>query len=218
MTRLTGSWMERSCDRPRLTRLARQYLTRRLRICRDLVLQFVKAGEFALGANEFDQRHSQMPSVEVAVDIEKMRFEPRHEAANRGPEADIGDAVDALAAERVVGPVARYPHRIDAEGRTQIFAEADIGGRKTDRAAALVAERDAAVDLPEPAELRRRLARLPGLQEFANMGRGIDRRIAATHRLDHGDAESPHRAAFAQHVGRAAPPVTEGAVMPDDNV
>ena len=93
-----------------------------------------------------------------------MRFEARHQRAHRRPQANIGDAVDCLAVERVVRSVARHAHRINPEGRAQIFTEPEIGGREPDGAAALVAERDAAVDLPKTAELRRRLARLSGAQ------------------------------------------------------
>src|SRR5215472_13166127 len=49
------------------------------------------------------------------------------------------------------------------------------------------------------------------------MGRRIDR-VAAAYGIDHGDAEALRRAVLAQHVGRAAPPVAKGAVMPDDDM
>ena len=82
----------------------------------------------------------------------------------------------------------------------------------------LVAERDAAVDLPEPAELRRRLARLAGLQQLADMGRGIDRRILAAHRLDHRHPEAVLLTGLAQQLRRAAAAVAEGAIMADDDM
>src|SRR5581483_11518441 len=77
---------------------------------------------------------------------------------------------------------------------------------------------DAAVDLPRAAELRRRLARLPGLQEFADKRRGIDRGIGGLDRLDDGEAEPVRGTGLAQHLGRAAAAVAEGAVVPDHEV
>jgi hypothetical protein len=50
------------------------------------------------------------------------------------------------------------------------------------------------------------------------MGRGIDRRIGAAHRLDNGHAKPVPRPHLAQQFGRAATAVAEGAVMADDNM
>src|SRR5215469_1952722 len=69
-------------------RLRRQYLPRRRGVGSDLVFQLHKAGEFALGADEVDERDAQMASVEVAVDVEEMRLQPRHEAAHGRPQPD----------------------------------------------------------------------------------------------------------------------------------
>ena len=43
----------------------------------------------------------------------------------------------------------------------------------------------------------------------------IDRGIGAAHRLDDADPEPVPRAGLAQHLGRAAPPVAERAVVPN---
>src|SRR5712671_7043358 len=114
-----------------------------------------------------------MPAVEVGVGVEQMRFEARLWGPDRRAQADIGDAIDRPAGERVVGAVAADSHRIDAESRAEIFAEPEIGGREADRAATPVADHDAPVDLPEAAELSRRLARPAAAQQLADMGRGI---------------------------------------------
>ena len=107
------------------------------------------------------------------------------------------------------------PHRVDPERRPQIFAEAEIGGGKADRAAAPVAGLDASVDLPEAAELRRRLSRPAVAQEFADMGRGIDRGVGAAHRLDDCHPETVPRPRLAQHLGGAAALVAEGQIVAD---
>src|SRR5207302_4348484 len=100
----------------------------------------------------------------------------------------------------------------------EIFAEPEIGGREADRAAAPVADHDSPVDLPIPAELGGCLARLAGFQQFADMGRGIDRRVGVAYRIDDRDAEALLGAGGAQQFGRAAAAVAEGAVMTDDDM
>ena len=55
--------------------------------------------------------------MEIAVDVEKMRLEPRHQTAHRTFEADIGDAVDGAAVQWVVAAVARHAHRVDRRAR-----------------------------------------------------------------------------------------------------
>src|SRR5579862_5020598 len=99
-----------------------------------------------------------MAAIKIGVDIEKMRLEPRLGGADGRAQADIGDAGNRAPGEGVVRAVAGDPHRVNPEGRAQIFAKPEIDGRETDSAAAPVADHDAAVDLPEAAELGRRLA------------------------------------------------------------
>src|SRR5262244_3374902 len=103
-----------------------------------------------------------MAPVEIDIGVEEMRLEPRHEAADRRAQPQVRHPVDGSTAERIAGTVATDPHGVDTEGRLQIVVEAEIGGRNTDRPAAPVTDRDTAVDLPEPAEKRGRLARSAG--------------------------------------------------------
>src|SRR6266550_2348381 len=131
-----------------------------------------------------------MPAVEVGIGVEQMRFEARLRGADGRAQTDIGDPVDGAAAERIVGAVAANPDGIDAKGRTQIFAEPEIGGREADCPPPAVAHHDPPVDLPKAAELGRRLAR-----------------PAAVPR--------PH---LAQQFGRAATAIAERAVMADDDM
>ena len=56
-------------------RFGRQDFPRSRGVGGNLRLQLVKASEFTLGADEVDERDAQVPPIEVAVDVEKMRFE-----------------------------------------------------------------------------------------------------------------------------------------------
>src|SRR5438552_12566144 len=125
----------------------------------DLSFQGVEAREFLFRADKLDQRNAQMPAVKVGVGVEQMRFEARLGGADGRAQADIGDPVDGAAAERVVEAVTANPDGIDPKGRPQIFPEAKIGGREADCPPPAVADHDAPVDLPEAAELGRRVAR-----------------------------------------------------------
>src|ERR1700730_5285052 len=138
----------------------------------NLRLERLDTGEFLLRPDEVDEGDPQMASVEIDLGVEEVRLEPRHEAADRRAQTDIGDAVDRAAGERVVGAVAGNPHGIDAESRMQIVVEAEIRGRKAYSPPTSVAGGDPSVDLPEPAEERRRLPRLADFQQLADMGRG----------------------------------------------
>jgi len=100
----------------------------------------------------------------------------------------------------------------------QIIVETKIRGRKPDRPAAPVANRDAAVDFPEPAEERRRFARLAGLQQLADMRRRIDGLILSAYGLDHGHAETVLYARGPQQLGVAAAAVAESGVPADNDV
>src|SRR5208282_4998548 len=107
---------------------------------------------------------------------------------------------------------------VNAEGRLQIVVETEIGRRKADRPPAPVAGGDAAVDLPKPAEEYRSLARLSGLQQLTDMGRGIDRRVPAADRIEHRDAEAVLCTSRAQHIGGPAAAIAEGTVPADDDM
>src|SRR5207244_916052 len=138
----------------------------------DLRLQRVEPGEFVLRPDKIDQRHPQMPPVEIDIGVEEMRLEAWRRAADGRAQSEIGDAIDGAAGERVGGTIAADPHRVYAEGRVQMVVETEIGGRKADRPPTPVAAGDAPLDLPKPSEERRRLARLARPQQLANMGRG----------------------------------------------
>src|ERR1700737_3665314 len=84
-----------------------------------LRLERLDAGEFLLRPDEIDEGDPQMASVEIGLGVEEVRLEPRHEAADRRAQTDIGDAVDRAAGERGVGAVAGNPHCIDGESRMQ---------------------------------------------------------------------------------------------------
>ena len=100
----------------------------------------------------------------------------------------------------------------------QIVVEAEIRGRKAYSPPASVAGGDPSVDLPEPAEERRRLPRLAGFQQLADMGRGIDGRILTANRLDDGDVEAMLPTSRAQQIRRPTAAVAKGAVPADDDM
>src|SRR5260370_31670252 len=89
----------------------------------DLRLQLVETGEFLFAPDEIDERDAQVASVEIDVDVEEVGLEPRHEAADRRTQPDIGDPANRAAGERVVRTSARDTYRIDPEGRVQIRSE-----------------------------------------------------------------------------------------------
>src|SRR5260370_9734200 len=157
-------------------------------------------------------------SAKSEADVEEVGSERRQEAAVRRRNPDIGAPANRAAGERVVRTVARDTHRIDPEGRVQIIVETEIRGRKADCPATPVAGGDAAVDLPEAAEQCGRLVRLAGLEQLADMGRGIDDRILPADRLEHGHLEAVLQTGRAQRFGRPPAAVAEGAIPADPDM
>src|SRR5262249_17789901 len=123
-----------------------------------------------------------------------------------------GHTVEGAAAERVVEPITGNPHGVDAERGMQIVVEPQICRREADGPPAPIADRDPTVNFPASAEERRRLARLSSSQQLSDMSRGIDGRVIATHRLEHGHAEPVLLASRAQNFRIATTPVSKGAV------
>src|SRR5271166_1242759 len=141
-----------------------------------------------------------------------MRFEPGLGRADGRTQPDIGNPVNRASVKRIVSAVTRYPDGVDPERGPDVLAEAKIDRWEADRASAPVANRDAAIDLPEPAEQCRGVARLPCLQRLSNTGRGINDRIVATNGLEHSDAKTGRDRRGIQHFGAAPPPFSERAV------
>src|SRR6185312_2850863 len=112
-----------------------------------------------------------MLAVEIAAEIEEMGLEPEIFAADRRPPAEIGGAVMPFGLAAVFDASA---NGIDPGCRPEVIGEIDIGRWKADRAAELVADIDAAIDFPRPAQQRGRLAWPAGDEMLADMGRGID--------------------------------------------
>src|SRR5262245_28308095 len=110
-----------------------------------------------------------MLAVEIAREIEKIGLEAQLLAADRWPPAEIGGAIVPFGFATLFDPGA---DGIDTRRRAQIIGEIDIGRRKADSAAELVADLDTAVDFPRPAEQRGGLARTPGDQMLPDLGRG----------------------------------------------
>src|SRR6185437_5777328 len=180
------------------------------RILGDLRLQRVDAGEFALGPELLDQRHAQMTAIEIAGEIEEMHLQPQIAAAEGRARAEIGDRVVPA---RPAVLLDRRADGIDAGGRSQVIVQKDVGGGKADGAAALIAALDPAVDLPEAAEQRRRLARSSGDEVLADAGRGIERAAGGPYGIDDADAEAERRAALGEQRRVAAPLMAEDEII-----
>src|ERR1700720_3672092 len=98
-----------------------------------------------------DEGDTQMPAVEVVVEIEHMRLQAQIAAAEGRAVAEIGDAVMP---ERAPTLVDADPYGIDAGGRPQVVVEHEVGGGKADVATARIAALDPPLDLPEAAKQR----------------------------------------------------------------
>ena len=86
------------------------------------------------------ERDLDRAAVEVAVEVEEMRFEQLLRRLEGRADAEAGDA-GMLAAV-----VERHAHRVDAVRGPLIVAEREVGGRIAELAAALVAALDHALD------------------------------------------------------------------------
>src|SRR5262249_7173811 len=115
----------------------------------DLCLQRRQSVKLLLRPEKVDQRHSEVPAVEVAGEIEEMDLELDAGAADRRPAAEIGDAV---APDRAPSLVDAGLDGVDAQRRLEISRDRQVGGGKAQGAAAAVALLDAPLDLPGPAE------------------------------------------------------------------
>src|SRR3546814_14507274 len=70
--------------------------------------------------------------VEVAGEVEEMRFEQFPGRIEAGADAEVGGAFEDAAIGKVAG------HRVDAVARTEIGAHVEVRGRKAQKAAVLV--------------------------------------------------------------------------------
>src|SRR6185312_8920371 len=143
---------------------------------------------------------------------EDVDLEAELRAADGGAHPEIRDGV-------VPGAVAAEPGAdgVDAGRRPQIAVEQEVGGRKADSPAALVAALDAAVDLPGTAEQRGGSPRIARLQQLADAGRGIELGAGA-HGFDDGDVEAELLAHLRQQRGSAVPAAAEDEIVSDDGM
>src|SRR5262249_2345473 len=117
----------------------------------DLCLQRRQPVKLLLRPQEVDQRHSQVPAIEIAGEIEEMDLELHPRAADRRAAAEIGHTVTP---DRAAALVDAGLDGIDAERGLEIAGDRQIGGGKAQRAATAVALLDTAFDLPGAAEQR----------------------------------------------------------------
>src|SRR5579875_409141 len=180
----------------------------------DLRLQRIEPVEALLRPQALDQCNTQMLAVEIGREIEKMRFEPQILAADRRAPAEIRGAIAPDRVRAILDPGA---HGINARGGPQVVDEGDIGGGKADGAAELVADIDAAVDLPGPAQQKRRLARPAGNEMLADLGRRINDAARARDRRHDLHIEAVLAALGLEQFGRAAALVAEDEIVADDD-
>src|SRR6185437_14102277 len=100
----------------------------------------------------------------------------------------------------------------------EIIRDRQVRRRKAELAAALVALRDAAFDLPIPAKQLRRRARPALRQMFANTARRGMLAAGVALRHEHGNAETELRGHVAQQRGIAGPALAEGEILADHDV
>ena len=146
---------------------------------------------------------AQVFPVEVSGEVEDVHFEERGAAAERRPHAA------ARHRRAPVGPPAvddARPHRVDAERRFHVVAEAQVGGRKAERASAFVAVHHAPFDFPQVAQDGRGQPRLAALEIGADARRGIDLAGVADG-VDHRHAEAVRRSGGGERGAVAAAPV-----------
>src|SRR5215813_2771876 len=109
-----------------------------------------------------------MSAIEIAAEIEEMDFQPLDLTGHCRAATQIGHAAMPLGRGAKIDPGF---DGIDAEGRAQIVAEADIRGRKSELPAPLISVLDPPLDLPCASEQGRRPSRFAGLERLANRRR-----------------------------------------------
>src|SRR3546814_4441934 len=94
-----------------------QQRLRRVAVRRDLRLQRLHSVEFRLAAEEGVEGDVDLLPVEVAGEVEEMRFEQFPGRIEAGADAEVGGAFEDAAIGKVAG------HRVDAVARTEIRSE-----------------------------------------------------------------------------------------------
>src|SRR5688572_17968572 len=133
----------------------------RLDVAGDLVDERLLALECPLVAQPLPQLDDQPPAVQIALEIEQVRLDPAFLAA-----------VVRVRADRDRGAVAERVARVDPVPRDEHGGvDGEVRGREAQRAAALIAGHDDAVDLRWTPEETRRLPDLARLQPATDLRR-----------------------------------------------
>ena len=155
-----------------------------------------------------DQRHRQVAAVDVLVEVEEMRLERRTLIAEHRL-AVARDAIDQPAVDQTADD-------IDALREPEAGRLSEVGGGKTELAAAPVAGHHLALDEPVVAEEPIGLFELPCPERRpdARRGNGI---AALDDEIQHFDGAAMPGHRLAQEVGRAAAIAAEMKILPDDD-
>ena len=100
----------------------------------------------------------------------------------------------------------------------QIVAQPEIGGGKSQQAAALVAGFDPALDLPGSAQQEGGGARVAGGEALADLGRGIDHAGGIGDGRERSDAKARRPPEVVQELGIAAAVLSEDEIIAHDHV
>ena len=136
-------------------------LARVIRIAMHLLGEAGQIGEFQLVAQLGDELDFDMAPVEVAGEVEQVRFQQRLHAVHRGARAEAGDRWPRCIAHAV------HPGGVNA-GQGGRLREAQVGGGETERAAELLAADDAATDGVGPSQEAVGRGEIAAFQGFAD--------------------------------------------------
>src|SRR5262249_38534102 len=151
------------------------------------------------------------PAVEIAVEIEEMRFEQWLGAVDGRPDAEARDAGHRMPRDAV------HAHGEDAADRRHAPAEADVRGRIAELAAELRAAHDMATDRERAAEQPRRRCELAVREMRADRARADALAVERDVGKD-ADREAVARTEFLQQRDVTATRMAEAEIAADPDL
>src|SRR5208283_683143 len=128
------------------------------------MLELVGGGEFLLAANPLDELQLDAMPVDVAIEIENVRLDRTRGLVEGRAHPDVRN-------RSVVAVVEHHSCRINPIGRKAFGFAFEVGGRKSNRAAALASSHYGAMqEVIAPQQLPRD-SHIAARNQFANLGR-----------------------------------------------